>query len=114
MLDRSDIFMINDLGGKQIPRSFSDKKDFVKVTYRKNVKEGDFIDIDIIYIENGNFVKVKQQCKVILPLVKGPKGIIRKYVRRTGQCKTQGYRNTFTLIQVLGLQDLNKSNVIGG
>lgn len=105
-----NIFMLNDLGGKQIPRSFTDKKDFVKVTHRKDVKDGDIIDMDIIYIENGKFVQKTKKCQVISSLVKGKKNLIRKYVRRTGQCKTQGYRREFTLIKILDLNTVK----IGG
>lgn len=88
-----EMFAVIRTGGKQYKVAKDDK---IKVE-KLDAKEGDSIDIDVLYAEGGKKATVKAK---VLEHKKDPKIIVFKKKRRQNYRRTKGHRQEKTVLQI--------------
>ena len=101
------MFAIIRTGGKQYRVAKDDKLEIEKL----DVKGGDKIDLDVLYVNDGKAVKTGEPLvkgatvkATVLEQKRGPKITVFKKKRRQNYRRKKGHRQDLTLIQITDIK----------
>jgi large subunit ribosomal protein L21 len=101
------MFAIIRTGGKQYRVAKDDKLEIERL----NAKDGDSIDLDVLFLSDGKTIKTGEPLvsgasvkAKVLGEVRGPKITIFKKKRRQNYRRKKGHRQDLTLIQITDIK----------